>query len=137
MKEQLKWTFYTEESQSVGHTPSDGKIHYRITVRDNEYTLTTSIGSFIGAACGVGEGLTGQCYAFPTLDNHLQRRSMDELRRSRNLLYHTCIENPDKRFLLTKVGFGLAGYPEDDMKALFSTATFGPPDNMMLPEDWQ
>jgi hypothetical protein len=85
-----------------------------------------------GAKYGVGEGLTGQCYAFPTLDRHLQQVSESELRHSRDILYAVCIARPDKRFLLTKVGCGLAGYPEDTMRALFSEA----PANLILPEDW-
>ena len=65
-----------------------------------------------GAVYGIGEGLTGQCYAFPTLDgsaNQLRPVNTHQLRESRNLLYKTCATNPDKRFLLTKVGCGLAG----------------------------
>jgi len=38
---------------------------------------------------GIGEGFTGKCYAFPTLDGNLNQRSKEELELSRNLLYHT------------------------------------------------
>ena len=86
-----------------------------------------------GAPMGVGEGLTGRSYAFPTLDENLNRRSMKDLRESRARLYFTCEENPELTFLLTKVGCGLAGYPEADMRALFVNA----PANLILPEDWQ
>ncbi|CAB4131243.1 hypothetical protein UFOVP130_71 [uncultured Caudovirales phage] len=41
--------------------------------------------------------------------------------------------HPGKRFLLTKVGCGIAGYPESTMRALFTN----PPANLILPEDWR
>ncbi len=90
-----------------------------------------------GAVYGVGEGLTGQCYAFPTLDgshNQLRPLNTHSLRESRNKLYTCCDANPDKIFLLTKVGCGLAGYDEDYMRSFFIT---NPPDNLVLPEDWR
>ena len=86
-----------------------------------------------GAEYGVGEGLTGRCYAFPTLDQRLKKLSWWLLAESRDLLYRCCETYPDKRFLLTKVGCGLAGYPEAMMRGLFTD----PPANLILPEDWR
>lgn len=89
-----------------------------------------------GAVQGVGEGARGQSYAFPTLfwkGGVLTQRVQVDLEISRNLLYEACLANPEKRFLLTKVGCGLAGYPESRMRALFTH----PPDNLILPEDWR
>lgn len=86
-----------------------------------------------GAEYGVGEGLTGQCYAFPTLDGSLHRRSRVQLLASRDRLYEVCEANPGKSFLLTKVGCGLAGFAEADMRAMFAL----PPKNLVLPEDWR
>jgi hypothetical protein len=86
-----------------------------------------------GAQYGVREGFTGRCWAFPTLDDNLQKRSRAELERSRDLLYSACEENPELEFLLTKVGCGLAGFSEDFMRGLFTN----PPANLVLPEDWK
>jgi hypothetical protein len=85
-----------------------------------------------GAEYGIGEGLTGRCYAFPTLDRWLRTRSYRSLRESRDRLYATARALPDKTFLLTKVGCGLAGYPEETMKALFARC----PANIVKPEGW-
>jgi hypothetical protein len=85
-----------------------------------------------GALYGIGEGLTGRCYAFPTLDEHLGRRDMAALARARDRFFETALALPEKTFLLTKVGCGLAGYPEDDMAALFADA----PPNVAKPEGW-
>lgn len=86
-----------------------------------------------GARWGHGEGITGRCYAFPTLDENLQRLPMERLEQARDKLYRACWKNPDHRFLLTKVGCGLAGYPEEQMRALFAQ----PEPNLILPEDWR
>lgn len=85
-----------------------------------------------GAEMGIGEGLTGACYAFPTLESDMNRRGRRGLEMSRNRLYSTARALPDMQFLLTKVGCGIAGYPEDEMKSLFADA----PENVILPEDW-
>lgn len=86
-----------------------------------------------GAERGVGEGITGQCYAFPTLGSHLELIPAHWLEQSRDKLYEACMARPDKRFLLTKVGCGIAGYPESLMRGLFEN----PPSNLILPEDWK
>ena len=69
-----------------------------------------------GAQMGVGEGETGQCYAFPTLGHRLQRIGIPFMVQAKERLYAVCRKNPGKEYLLTKVGCGLAGYPEEHMK---------------------
>lgn len=85
-----------------------------------------------GAEYGVGEGFTGRCWAFPTLDAGLRQRTLVELRRSVEYLYGAARANPLLTFLLTKVGCGLAGYSEDTMRALFVDS----PSNIRKPEGW-
>lgn len=69
---------------------------------------------------GIGEGLTGKCYAFPTLNPYYQKRHYVNLRYSRDKLYSTARSLPDKTFLLTPVGTGIAGYHKVEMELLFS-----------------
>lgn len=85
-----------------------------------------------GAQVGIGEGLTGQCYAFPTLDEDMKQVSSTILKAARRNLYKTAEINPDKEFLLTKVGCGIAGFNEAKMKKLFENA----PKNIIKPEGW-
>lgn len=87
-----------------------------------------------GAEWGIGEGLTGQCYAFPTLDNNMQQMSKDELLAARHKLYATCRALPEKTFLLTKVGCGIAGYDEQFMKEIFISQVT--PNNLIKPGGW-
>ena len=85
-----------------------------------------------GAEEGVGEGFTGQCYAFPTLTKELKERDHLDLKESVRRLSHCAVENPDKVFLLTRVGTGIAGYSPDYMASLFK----GAPANIILPNGW-
>ena len=86
-----------------------------------------------GAEYGVGEGMTGQSYAFPTLGRQLQQLPSWMLCSARDRLYATCAAYPSNEFLLTKVGCGLAGYGDEYMRSLF----VNPPANLILPEDWR
>ena len=85
-----------------------------------------------GAVYGVGEGLTGRSYAFPTLTAQLRRRTPAALARSAATFLGTARQHPELTFLLTKVGCGLAGYDEQDMAALFKNA----PPNVVRPPGW-
>jgi hypothetical protein len=86
-----------------------------------------------GAQEGVGEGLTGQSYAFPTLTASFEKVSQASLEASRDRFFAAARQNPDKTFVLTKVGCGIAGFTEDEIRPLFKNA----PANVILPEDWR
>lgn len=85
-----------------------------------------------GAEYGVGEGLTGQSYAFPTLDRNMQKVTPEALEVSRDKLFAFAQANSQLEFLLTKVGCGLAGFPKEEMQSLFDVV----PDNIIKPNDW-
>lgn len=86
-----------------------------------------------GAENGVGEGLTGQSYAFPTLDKDMKKVSLEALTESKKTLYKCAEDNKDKIFLVTKVGCGIAGFNEEIMKEVFKGKK---PLNIILPENW-
>lgn len=85
------------------------------------------------AGWGIGEGLTGQCYALPTLDENMQKFSHEEMLSIVSAFYRCARAHPELTFLLTKVGCGIAGYLESYMKSLFANA----PANVIKPEDWR
>jgi len=87
-----------------------------------------------GAIEGVSEGLTGQCYAFPTLNEEMQKVSVEDFEKSVKLFRDCAIKNENSVFLLTKVGCGIAGFDEDFVKDKFLYAQL--PGNVVLPEDW-
>ena len=87
-----------------------------------------------GAQEGIGEGMTGQSYAFPTLDQAMQKVTVEALEASRDLLYKCAEANPEKQFLLIKVGCGIAGFTEDEMKQVFAGSS---PKNIVMPPSWK
>lgn len=75
-----------------------------------------------GAEHGIGEGLTGQCYALPTKDENIQTRPLHEIGESFRKFLHVVLNNKNSDFLLTKVGCGLAGYTVDEIASEFWNA---------------
>ena len=73
-----------------------------------------------GAEWGIAEGLTGKCYAFPTLEPEMTKRGRKALEKSRDRLYSTARALPEYEFLLTPVGTGIAGYAVAEIESLFT-----------------
>lgn len=85
-----------------------------------------------GAEEGIGEGLSGKTYAYPTLERDFNKRGMRGLEKSRDRFFATARALPEKEFLMTAVGTGIAGYSHKEMKSLFKN----PPINVILPPEW-
>lgn len=86
---------------------------------------------YLGAKYGVGEGLTGQCYALPTKDENLKVLSLAEIRVHVDKFYDCARANPEKVFLVTKLGTGLACYSFEAIAPLFLEQPV--PENVRLP----
>lgn len=82
-----------------------------------------------GAQHGVGVGPTGSCYAIPTKSVRLDVLPIGLINQYVRLFKSWARLNPDKEFLVTEVGCGLAGYSPDDIAPLFK----GCPANVRLP----
>jgi hypothetical protein len=82
---------------------------------------------------GVGEGLTGWCYAIPTKDSNLRSLPLDSIRRSVVVFLDYARRQPKLMFLVTAIGTGLAGYRHEDIAPMFVTA----PLNCVLPAEWK
>ena len=83
-----------------------------------------------GAQMGIGEGIQGQSYAIP---------STEGLRLLSEAIHRFCIyasEHPEKKFLVTKIGCGSAGYSPREIAPLFKEAI--ELENISLPmEFWE
>ena len=68
--------------------------------------------AYFDAKEGVGEGFTGGCYAFPTIEKLFPytRVSAESLKKSSQKLLKAVEDNPDLEFLVTPLGLGLAGF---------------------------
>ena len=79
-----------------------------------------------GATMGVGEGLQGQSYGLPTMEG------IEEFRLAAGRFVEFARSRPDLEFWLTKVGCGIAGHAEDDVRPMFVDA----PENVIKPPGW-
>lgn len=70
-----------------------------------------------GATWGQGTGLQGRSYAIPTTQG-----DVDEIRPFVNDFLHFALKHPDKTFLVTRIGCGVAGFSDDAIAPLFEEA---------------
>ncbi len=74
-----------------------------------------------GAKYGVGEGLMGRTYGLPTKGTDLRYAlKIDQIRRYVDTFVEVAKANPDKVFLVTEIGCGLAGYKPKEIAPLFA-----------------
>ncbi len=87
-----------------------------------------------GAAYGIGEGLTGQSYALPTKDAHMQVRPLPDIDLSIRKFLITAGELQHLTFHVTPIGTGLAGYSKDTIRDLFQQYIIT--DNVVFTKEW-
>lgn len=81
-----------------------------------------------GAIMGQGEGIQGQSYAIPTMDG------LEALAQHIRTFIIYAKEHPEKTFLVTRIGCGIAGYKVSEVAPLFVGAV--DVENIWLPEDF-
>lgn len=92
-----------------------------------------------GAAPGQGEGMSGNSYAIPTKDAELNTLELADI--GLNIDRFKCFarDNPQALFRVTRVGCGLAGYADTEIRALFAgiESPMPLPNNCVPPGVWQ
>lgn len=81
-----------------------------------------------GAVWGQGEGLQGQSYAIPTMG------TLSETEAAVTRFVCFAQAHPELRFLVTRVGCGIAGYTPADIAPFFADAV--KVENISLPKDF-
>jgi hypothetical protein len=71
------------------------------------------------AVYGKGFGFSGQTFAIPTKDEQIQTLSLEEIKKYVDSFVSFVKDNPEKIFLVTEIGCGLAGYSPTDVAPLF------------------
>lgn len=79
-----------------------------------------------GAGWGRGHGLQGQSYGIDTMSG------FDTIVREVGQFLEFAAGHPELRFLVTKIGCGIAGYAPEQIAPLFR----GAPGNVVLPEEF-
>jgi DNA polymerase-3 subunit alpha len=89
-----------------------------------------------GANYGQAKGLQGQTYAIVTKDLTKGERSipLEYIRSQISELFEFASANPDKEFLVTKLGCSLAGYSIEEIAPLWFQGVL--PSNIKLPEEF-
>ena len=86
-----------------------------------------------GAEPGVGEGMTGSCYALPTKGFKLKEMTIQEVQTSVETFLQFAHDNPEITFQVTQVGCGLGGFSRDDIAPMFEYA----PENCYFDRMWK
>ena len=82
-----------------------------------------------GAEWGVGEGITGQCYALPTMEG-----GVDYVAGKVRNFIECAKQHPEQKFFVTRVGCGIAGFLDSEIGPLFKDAI--PMENVILPREF-
>lgn len=85
-----------------------------------------------GARHGVGFGLCGKSFAIPTKDRFIQTLSVPKIEKFVDAFLEFARGRPDLDFMVTRIGCGLAGLPDEQMADLFSWA----PTNCYFDTKW-
>ena len=93
------------------------------------------------AEWGKGEGITGQCYAIPTLDKSMRKVDPFDLLQSLRIFIRYAVAHPEKVFLVTKIGCGIAGWNERGVARLLYIAFRSEglkrmPKNVIIPREF-
>lgn len=82
-----------------------------------------------GAEWGVGVGMTGQCYAIPTMQG-----GVETIKPYTDEFVAFAAQHPELTFLVTRIGCGIAGFRDEEIAPLFADAIDAP--NVVLPKSF-
>ncbi len=82
-----------------------------------------------GAVWGQGVGLQGQSYAIPTMQG-----GVDTIKPYVDEFYEFAVKHPEYKFLVTRIGCGIAGFTPKEIAPLFTSAI--ELNNVVLPRDF-
>ncbi len=82
-----------------------------------------------GAEWGVGEGITGQCYALPTMEG-----GVDYIAGKVQNFIACAKSHPELKFFVTKIACGIAGFTIEEIGPLFADAI--DMENVILPKEF-
>ena len=87
------------------------------------------------AEWGVWEGMTGKCYAIPTVDfESVERMKLQEIEECVDRFIEVAKVEEDLTFLVTPIGCGIAGFLVEEIAPMFERALSLP--NVILPQEF-
>jgi hypothetical protein len=88
-----------------------------------------------GAVWGQAGGMQGQSYGIITLDEDMQKVPLDYIGRQLQVLNQQANAMPDKEFLLTLIGCGVAGFSIEDIKSEVIKVNWN--SNVVIPDEFK
>ncbi len=85
-----------------------------------------------GAMQGLGVGRSGNSYAIPTKDHHIQTMHLADIIPHIEGFVLYAKNNPESTFQVTQIGCGLAGFTANTIAPLFRDMPF----NCQIDQDW-
>ena len=77
---------------------------------------------FRRAVWGVGEGITGDCYALPTKGLNITFMDLDQVQKGVQKFMKYAYDHPNTEFQVTQVGCGLSGFTKEQIAPMFEYA---------------
>lgn len=72
-----------------------------------------------GAVHNVGRGWAGQCFAIPTMNEHLQQMPLSQIQHYIDDFKTYTKNHPTKKYFITSIGCGTAGYKVEEIAPMF------------------
>lgn len=88
-----------------------------------------------GATWGQAGGMQGQSYGIITLDENMQKVPLDYIGRQLRVLNLLAKRMPEKEFLLTLIGCGIAGFSIEEIKSECIKIEWN--DNVVVPDEFK
>lgn len=88
---------------------------------------------YCNAQYGKGVGMQGNSYAIPTKDENISTLPLSKINVFVNEFLDFARKNIERKFFLTRIGCGLAGYKDEDIAVMFKKSS----SNILLPFEWK
>ena len=116
-----------------GTLPTDGQIFvFGSNLAGRHGKGAALVAVRYGAVYGVGEGLRGKTFAIPTKDESMRPRTLSQIEQSIKKFKKFAKENPNKKWFVTRVGCGLAGFSDSQIAPMFKNVP-----NCSFPQEWK
>ena len=90
-----------------------------------------------GAINRRAEGIQGQSYAIPTLDKELKKLPLEDVAYYIQSFLQYAYFNPNKKFYVTKIGCGIAGFKVSEIRNIFrEMMDYDDLPNVILPKEF-
>lgn len=88
-----------------------------------------------GAEYGNPEGFQGHSYAIPTKNKDIQTLPLHKISQYVDSFISYVLAHPNKKFFITAIGTGYAGYDHEDIAPMFKK--LNGVNNVNLPQEWE